>query len=468
MKNVVRLISLTLVALFVFCACQQAEPETIPEYEMSMESGSADLDGAVISWGFAKGGEHEKDNTFGYINGTSFADMAIERRKSVENDLNCRFEMEYDGFSPIGNKLTASVISGSHCYDIVTNESFDNISKVKAGYFTGLSSYLDLRNTDKYGMPSMLTAVSYIDDVYCVVPYAWPELCYSSFGNPICVNENLIGQYGHTDPREYVENGKWTWDQLEECLLAYRMNDAGHDIYGMATHPPYFSMLMFLSNGVTFNEYTDEGIVCGLYTTAGIEAMERTKKIYRETCRECFAPFETNEAVSSCFKSGDCVLYPSGAAGIIGSASSIMYVMDNVGIIPFPQGPNATPGVYTSYYETFLYTTGIPVNTDIPEAAAMVIDRMFEPFDEYKTKEDIIEYLSEQVFFDPRDARVFVNMLEHTEYNYQNYGGRAAIEQVYGNNTITEMLESYRSYYDKMLEEAMIPHYQGRLAVYGE
>ena len=59
-------------------------------------------------------------------------------------------------------------------------------------------------------------------------------------------------------------------------------------------------------------------------------------------------------------------------------------------------------------------------------------------------------------------------MLGNSEYNFQNNGGRAAIEQVRENKTITEMLEGLRSNYDTLLEEYMIPHFEGRLAVFGE
>ena len=458
--------ALLLAVMLIMCACAQAEPEVVPEYDTNVSGSAVDLGGYTVRWGFGNTIADKDDCVFGFVTDTSFADLALDRKKAVEDAVNCKFELDYN--DSVRGTFDASVVSGSRFYDVVTFESYFLLSEVRGGYFYGLSPYLDLKNTDKYGTPSLLLSVSYKNDVYCVVPYAWPQLLYTSFGNPIVVNENLIARYGHDDPREFVENATWTWDKFEECLLAYTVKDGENQIYGIASHPPYFNMLMFLSNGVSFTENTDQGIVCGLYTPAGIQAMERAQSMFRVTCHDCFFPGESNASVVECFKNEGCVLYPSGAGGIVGDRTSLIYVMDNIGIVPFPLGPNAEPGVYRSYHESLNYSTGIPINAEMPDASALIIDMMYEPFEGYETKEQIIDYLSSQVFFDPRDAKVFINMLGNSEYNFQNNGGRAAIEQVRENKTITEMLEGLRSNYDTLLEEYMIPHFEGRLAVFGE
>lgn len=466
MKRIPKILALMLSIVFVSCSCQGSEPEIIPEY--SVDSSGMDLDGFTLKWGFAKSGNDDEENCFGFIPGTSFADIALDRMKEIQSDLNCTVEVEYKGFGTVGNNMVSSIMSGSPYYDITTNESFQTLGYVRAGYFTALSGLLDVSNIDKYGTPTMLQSVIYKDDVYSVVPNAWPDLLYTTYGSPIVVNESLISQYGHEDPREFVENGTWNWDKFEECLLAYTTKDGENTIYGISTHMPYYSMLMFLSNGVSFTEYTENGIECGLYTPAGIQAMERAQKIRRETCFDCFNPVESTSGVVDSFKNNGCVLLITNSNSILGSTESIMYQMENVGILPFPQGPNATPGVYSSYHETLLYTTGIPVNAPDAEATAIIIDRMFEPFEGLETKDDIVEYLADQVFFDVRDAQVFVNMLQNTEYGYQNDGARAALEQVMGNTSVTEVLEGLESIYEELLNDHMKPHYEGRLAVYGE
>ena len=81
----------------------------------------------------------------------------------------------------------------------------------------------------------------------------------------------------------------------------------------------------------------------------------------------------------------------------------------------------------------------------------------------------MIEYLTEQVFFDSRDAEVFLGAVEHTEYGYFWEGGRSAIEQcVRTLKSATEVLDGLKNVYDKLAEEYLVPHYNGRVAVYGE
>jgi hypothetical protein len=140
-----------------------------------------------------------------------------------------------------------------------------------------------------------------------------------------------------------------------------------------------------------------------------------------------------------------------------------------VGILPFPLGPNATPGIYRSYYEQIAFTTVIPVNTSDVQAAAVVLSAMFEPFPGLETKDDIAEYLATQTFFDIRDAEVFINTVTNTEYGFFWEGGRSAIETAINANTsVAQILESMQDKYDQMVEEFLVYHYAGREAVYGE
>ena len=467
MKKYLRLIYTVLIVLFIFSACNSSDPTVIPEY--SSEMSSMDLGGYTLKWGWALLDFDGAESIFGYIPGTAFADTALERIKEIEKSLNCVIDMEYKSTGDIGSHMQASVLSDTHSYELMTSESYHTISYVRSGYFTGLSSLLDLSETDKWGTPSILQAVTYKDDVYSVVPYSWPDLLYTTFYCPIVVNETLISRYGHVDPREFVEGRTWTWDKFEESIQAYTINDGERKIYGIASHPAYYSMMMFLSNGVSVAEETESGVVCGVYTNAGIEAMERARKIRTETCVDCFNPLEHTEDVINDFENGNNVLLVTYANSIIGrSGSSILYNMANVGILPFPQGPNAEPGVYPSYYETLRYSTSIPVNARDPEIAVIVLDRMFEPFEGYETKEDIIAHFSNQVFFDERDVQVYINMFENSEYGYRAEGARVILEQIMGNASVTEVLEKQENIYNDLLEDIIKPHYQGRLAVYGE
>ena len=145
--------------------------EIVPEYETGEVSDNINLGGYQLVWGYAKSGAKD-ENVFGYIPGTAFADMALQRKKDIEKDHNCTISVDYSDFGTIGNAVQTSAMSGASIYDIATDESFVFVQYVRAGYMYGLSGLIDYRNTDKWGTPNMLQSLMWKNELYGVVPYA--------------------------------------------------------------------------------------------------------------------------------------------------------------------------------------------------------------------------------------------------------------------------------------------------------
>ncbi|MBQ6053505.1 MAG: carbohydrate ABC transporter substrate-binding protein [Clostridia bacterium] len=458
-----KLTAVTLLFAVLLISCGVSS-EIVPEYDVT--SDTTDFYGTTFNWGFSMHRyASSTDNVFGYKPDTNFADMALERLKDVEKRFNCTINIDNNSSSyVIGDRLNVSLKTGVHLYDIATCDTGILSSIVRAGgYLAGLSNLLDVKNTAKFGRPNMLQMMLWKDDLYGVVPCAWPLLVSSRIGHVLAINETLVARLGETDPREYVENSTWTWDKFEEVLEAFTYKEGERTVYGLSSHDAYFAMNMFLSNGVTFSEYVDGKVVFGAYTDAGREALERAASIYNVTCKPFIYP---DASTTDHFRDGSSVMCGYFLDGVI---NTLMYEMENAGIIPFPQGPKATPGVYPTYYEEFTYATVIPANAIDTSASAAIIDAMFEPFKGLETRDDMIDYLTSQVFFDPRDSAVFLGAVEYTEYGFFWEGGRSGIEQCIRTlKPVSEALEGLENVYDKLVEEYLVPHYNGRIAVYGE
>ena len=468
MQKPVKILSLLLIIVFLFTACQAAEEEIVPEF--ITETDGSDLDGTTVVWGFSMSVYTEDtENTFGYIPGTVFADTANERKKDIENRLNCKIQVENDSNSSvIRDRLNGAIASGSHLYDIATGDSSAMSSFARNGSLIGLSSYLDVQNTDKWGTPSMLMPMLWKDDLFAVFPFAWPNHPYTIAGHVIAIDESVVTRLAETDPREYVEDYTWTWDKFEETLERFTFEDSGRTVYAFQSHPAYFAMNMFLSNGVSMLGFSDGEVVFGAYTDAGRAALERCQLIFKTTCKDYIHPSDTT-ASGELLLRGEAVMISTGHGGLISTSGSIMYQVDNVGIVPFPQGPNAVKGVYPSYYQQIPYMTTIPVTANDPQTSAIIISEMYEPFEGLETKDDIAEYMSEQIFFDKRDPYIMINMVEHTEYNYFWEGGRSLFETTLNTNEpVSSILESMESKYEQLVEDYIYPQYLGRVAVYGE
>ena len=460
MKNCLRFICMIIISVMILCACEGSAPEIIPEYDNG--SVSADLGGFVLNWGW----NTSEDTVIGFIPGTANADNVLERKKNVEDELNCKINMVYN--SNIIDTLRTGVMSGSQTLDLLVAGGYTLVVDVRAGYLSGLTSLIDVNNIEKWGTPNMLQSMIWQDDLFAVIPFAWPDLVYEISGHLLAVNENLVARLAQPDPREFVENGTWTWDTFEDTLVAYTYEDAGNTVYALRSHPPYFAINFLLSSGVAFSDYEDGNVVCGVYTETGREALERAKQIFTVTHKDCFHPL-TDSVGHDEFINGEAVMYLTWTYELTTNTDWIMYQLDNVGVLPFPQGPKATPGVYLSYHEGLGTCTAIPFNAKDSAASAVILSAMYEPFDQYQTKDDIIDYMTSQIFYDRRDTEIIINVIRNTEYGFFREGARSAVEEsLTSDKSITQLLDSYRSRYDEIVEKYMVPHYQGRISVYGE
>ena len=456
-----RLLMILFVDFLVISACVGASDEMIPEYENAVYA--EDLDGFIIKWAWTAA-----DTTFGYVPGTNFSDMALERKKEVENKLNCKIDVDYN--SNAASLYQASVMTGSHYCDLLTTGNTIS-ALIRGGYFAGLSSFLDLDDTFKWGSPITLSSAAWKDDVYAVCPASWPELFLASASYPIVVNESLVSKYGLEDPRVYVENGTWNWDKFEECIQAFTIQDGENKVYGFMTHPPYFGVSMVLSNGVTFTQVENGKVTCGLYSENGRAALERARSIMFETCSDCIHP-ETEcyfQKGVDLFLSNASVMYTSRGDDLLSGTDSIIFNFSDIGIVPYPYGPNGKPGVYLGYNQGLNYATALTLNSADADASVKILSEMFEPFEGYETKEKLIEYMSKQIFSDKRDAEIYYSLLENTEYGYYNEGGRKLVDNIFVSaKSVSEILESFESQYSDLIENYMTPVYEGLTAVYGE
>ena len=468
MSKTIKAMSLLLMLILVFTACQASSDETVPEYYSGTYDGT-DLDGLEICWGwdgFAGLSARVGESVLGFVPDTANADMALKRIKDVEKELNCSITVNYSA-NTLG-ELRNGVITGTQPYDLVTGNSYWMVSDIRAGYYQGLSTLLDINDFEKYGTPNMLQSALWKNDLYGVIPFAWPDLVYISSGYVIAVNEDIVTALSQPDPRDFVENNAWNWDQFEECLSAYTYKDGDRQVYGIKSHEQYYIVNMMLSNGVTFSAYENGQVVAGAYTDAGFVALDRAKNILQVTHKDCFHPSKTALDPIELYR-GECVMYVAMTMELWSNSSYIMYQMDNVGILPFPQGPDATPGKYMTYHQGLFNTTGVPCDAKDAEASAKVISAMYEPFEGFETKDDIIDFMADQIFFDRRDAEIVANCTRNTEYGFFLEGACALLENIEVSNApLSQILERGEKAYDQIVEKYMLPHFEGRIAVYGE
>ena len=184
-KTVICLLLAALLSLTLL-SCSQ-EQEEVFDLDLSGNS-ELNFDGlglkVLISF-FSGNSAVAGDNILGYPVGTGLAELATKRIADTEKSLNCKVNMDYREWGSFTSYFTGSLAAGSSPADFAFITSFDIYSYAKAGYLSGIASQLgdiiDYRDSDKWGTPNLLECACYKDDLYGILPAAWPDLIYSSF-----------------------------------------------------------------------------------------------------------------------------------------------------------------------------------------------------------------------------------------------------------------------------------------------
>lgn len=462
-------------SLLLSCASQEADG-VIPDYDPDTDG--SDLAGFVMNYSCSCSGyvgiASDTGFVLGYIENTTFADMAAKRISETEKKLNCKINVTYENaVDTVEDRIVASVLCATPLYDAIQDASGNRLVEImRGGYLTGLVSYADVTDTKKWGSIGMNMALYWKDDQYGIVPAMWPDLFYMSVSYPFCINENIVQAVHGTDPRDYVENGVWTWDRFEESVEMYTYDTGSRQIYGFGAHGPYFVQMMFRSNGDCLVDYTKDSKDCAYYTPTAYDAFSRAYDFLYKTYTDCRYPSDDRFVVAEKFIDGEIGIVCSNTEFMMGTADAYIYTCDNFGVLPAPLGPNGDPNIHRSLTESMSFVLSVPVNCRDVDATISILDSLYEPLEGYETEDSIIKYMGQYLFFDERDARVLFNMSRNIEYAFFHEGARTLIEYISGYNgnpkDVAQALESYEKVFDKVYNDYLKPTYDGIISIWGD
>ncbi|MBE6896594.1 MAG: hypothetical protein E7477_05770 [Ruminococcaceae bacterium] len=457
MKKIIAIL-MCLVFTLTIMSCAASEEEIVPDYDSNV-SDQIDLDGKTFIYGMVQDYFFEgADSTLGYINTTEFADLAAKRLEEVEDRYNCSIEMKY--VTRAGEAAYHSVLTSDYEFDFIQEESFFLVDYVIANIFTDLASLdnIDATNEEKWGNRYLLASTMWNGGIYGVIPALHPLRTQNSMSSVFAVNENHIATLGQTDPRDYYENGEWTYDTFTNVLTNYTFNNlSGDKVYSLAASRGWFTRGMALSNGDEYLTIKDDGAFSlGFYSDTALEAFNQTFEWWN-------GPTASNiiEGGLDQFVSGQSVLGLIDAYQILSGTTSVAYNVDNFGIVPFPSGPNAEPGWYKSFYEAADFTICIPLTAPDAEASALIIDAIYESFEGYETDESVIEYLSRNYFLDERDSKFFFELSDKDHAVYIDHAH--SLSGFFGDITTrsaTEVLQGAENLQYTNTEKYILPQYQ--------
>ena len=455
---------LCMLMLVSLCASCAAEEETVPEYPTAIYADAIDLGGEKLVMGvlidyYAEGAER----TLGYTQGTDFGDLATERLKDVENRYNC--EIEFDYLSRPGETVYSSCMAGQYLFDFVTDESYYLVNVTRANAFVDLAALdtIDVFDESKWGSRYMIYSTMFDGGIFGVVPAALPLKLGTSLAY-LVVNENRIQQQLLTDPRDYFEQGEWNWGTFGNCIETYAHNDplTNEYVYSLASGFGGFAKDLAMSNGVDFFYLHDDGSFdLGYFSQPAIDAYNQAYEWFYGATADNVISGESWNTLKQRAIEGSAVISLVLGSGIVSNTSSLVYYIDNFGLVPFPVGPNARgQDNYKSNYSAASFTMCIPLTAKDPEVSALIIDKLYEPFKGFETEESVIDYLYKNYFADRRDAELYINMSkgDHIYYNDHRHGMSTMFDSL-NSNGITKGVESYRSAHYETAEKYILPAY---------
>jgi hypothetical protein len=426
-KTVICLLLAALLSLTLL-SCSQ-EQEEVFDLDLSGNS-ELNFDGlglkVLVSF-FSGNSAVAGDNILGYPVGTGLAELATNRIADTEKSLNCKVNIDYREWGSFTSYFTGSLAAGSSPADFAFITSFDIYSYAKAGYLSGIASQLgdiiDYRDSDKWGTPNLLECACYKDDLYGILPAAWPDLIYSSFGYPLVVNEDLISIVGASDPRELYEQGVWNWstfnDELEKCTVT----EGGETItYGLTAHSPYFAEMILASNGVGLTRVNGKpSMTCGFYNNPSyFSAAEEIQLIrFGDLAYTYYLSVEGDPVTVTDSFCNDMACYSfMPTKYIFGVYGDVSQKVENYAVVHTPVGPDVAPDHAAGIYDGMTCTIVFPSLTDNLNEAAIAVNEIFSPLPGYETHEQVIEYMRRNNFFDSRDCDAFLDILNNAMYNY--------------------------------------------------
>ena len=413
----------------------------------------------------------DENNPFGYKENTDLADAVLKRISNIKKDNGCDIVLSVleDDLNLIAVKLMADNIK----QDVLYSPSHALMKKqAVAGYLEQVDSYgayIDYKNTEKYGAANIQEMNAVDGHIYAVSPITW------MYKQPralelLVFNDDLMKQYATPDPKEYIENGNWTWDAFEDVIANSSNTDGGNTIYSLAARGFDVVKLLAYGNGVKLAYEADNGYASDFGADNMIEAAQFYYNL-REKYTDKFTPdmgdwADVIEAFTVEQNSVACLT----AASIL--YNDIVYKVQNYSVAPFPTGPRGEYGKWPSAIEA-TESFSVFYSAVDPEANFAIIDMLCEPFEGFETEEDRMEYLSSNVVYTYADAEYALNLYKNGTYTYWPFSDkaengfddlwRAGFEDgaVDGDDprSISVVLEELKDIYPALIEDYMVPNF---------
>ena len=441
MKRSIAILLVLAMSISLLLSCSETEPEAVPEMDFDSEKNQTYDDADFI---------YLVDNdsrVLGYVNDTLFSDLVYQRIDDVEKQLDVNITLENTSQGKIGIIQSETFAGVSH-YAALMDNSNALSSGTRGGllYDLCLLSSLNALDNEKWGTPENRKTLYWDGTVYGLFPAKYPLHMMNGIEGLMVVNEQMIKRLNQKDPREYIEEGVWTWDKFEELMPYYaHTDDMGKYVYALYMTIHWIFRTIQTTNGghVTYKDGDEWQL--GLRTQQQVDALSRgydwafgdySPYVYIE-------PGNAWTNVLPKFLDGMSVIALLPSNDIYGKEDSIAYKMEDFGILTFPTGPEGSLSSPGTTITDCRFITAIPALFSEPEMAGAVINALYEPLEGFETFDDTLSYMRQYYFYDDRDVECYRRGYENVMYDYRNEGLNDVVININDSKTMVQWLEQF-------------------------
>lgn len=448
-KLVILLFAILMLVLFS-CSDTQAPENFDASYEG--KNTEIDMNGLKISMLFNTSTESafSSDVVLGYNGESIFDEMVHTRISDIEKKLNADLDLCNTDIG-ISTMITQQSMAGKTDMAMGFTASYDITGAMETGMlvdYATLSDVLDYSDSEKFGIPQYLKPMMWDNGLYGVLPNAWPITNYSSIMGLICCNEQIIKSIGMTDPREYIENDNWDWDTFESLLPYYAHYDnTDRYVYALRSTIHWLFTSLQLTNGVPFTYFDTQTnrYELGMRNLDSVAALD---KAYDWTFGDMSQYVQVNTSgwkeIREEFVDQRHVMAIINASYIIQTSHSLAYELEDFSILTMPHGPKGNINNTGTTLMWIECSACIPTLYQDSEAAGLVLNELFEPFEGFETKDKINDFLKSNFFYDDRDVQNLYSGYRNVQYIYRYENLTDVLISIGNKRGMTEMLESYK------------------------
>jgi len=303
------------------------------------------------------------------MNDPEIAQMRLDKIREIEQKYNVRLEITNLTFEGVQESINTSIMAGTPDFDVYQVDLSFGIPAILNGYGMALESFLPETSDIFNDTPIFRNFKMPGSDESFIFKESHDD--YPAYF--LAFNMDMINANNLENPQDLWDRGEWTWDKWLEYLKILTKDtdgDGNIDVYGYGGYHSELSDMILMSN----NAHIAAGRTEQLTSPETIEALDFLYRLYH--VENCARPWdwETGDTWSV-----NLTPYLDGKLAFWTSAVWIMADFGNssktgfeIGIVPFPVGPNGNKETNTMNALVGNWYM-IPVGTERPELVYQVM-----------------------------------------------------------------------------------------------